>query len=296
MSATSLSSDDSIRGEHESTAQPTAVKQRDSHDLTVGTDLSETWPAQVELTANPGNWTCQLPMTPAAARVLAINLMRAAETCEAHDRKRVNDALKLILQHLAEVCGHSEALFHWVTGWLAYPLQNPGAKLETCLQICGRHGTGKSVTAQLIAGLYGRDEVWHDDSGRDLKSAFNGWLLNRRLLVLDGDFDRSGATAELTRLLASKTLIIEQRGKQATEVANQLNLVLVSDELPDATERRRMVLTCQQHELEYFRKLVQAMEHGGQQAFKEWLLKLDITDFADGKGLLSLNEVQPCAA
>lgn len=249
----------------------------------------------VELEASVCGFGLRSALTPAAARVLAINLIAGAERVEALQREQHAEALKLILAHLAAVCGHSERLFHWVTGWLAYPLQNPGAKLNTCLQICGGEGTGKSLTAELFAGLYAGAEARVVDSHVPFMSVFNAWLVGRRFVVIEGDISPS-VRPKFIDLLASKQLHIETQGKPSQVIDNQVNLVLVSNELPEPHERRRILLNCHRPQPGALAALAHAMQSGGQEAFKQWLLQLDIADFADHQGLIHKAEAQPCAA
>ncbi len=46
-------------------------------------------------------------------------------------------------------------LANWVIRWLAYPIQNPGAKMRTALIFHGQQGTGKNLFFESIMGIYG---------------------------------------------------------------------------------------------------------------------------------------------
>ena len=43
-----------------------------------------------------------------------------------------------------------EALYQWVLRWLAYPIQHPGAKMQTTIVIHGPQGTGKNMFFEAI--------------------------------------------------------------------------------------------------------------------------------------------------
>jgi hypothetical protein len=51
----------------------------------------------------------------------------------------------LILELLFHLCGEDQDVFHWVVCWLAYPLQNPGAKMATSIIMHGDEGSGKNL-------------------------------------------------------------------------------------------------------------------------------------------------------
>ena len=62
----------------------------------------------------------------------------------------------LIVEHLFNLCGRREELAHWLTCWLALPLQQPGTKMRTAIVLHGRtEGTGKSRLMDVMRMIYG---------------------------------------------------------------------------------------------------------------------------------------------
>lgn len=267
------------------------------HQLRVRiTDMVAPRKPRIELQANAGGFGYQGPLTAPAARILAINLIAAADRLDAIEQERGGEQLKLILQHLANLCGHSEALFHWLTGWLAYPLQNPGAKLSKCVHLVSNgQGRGVTLTAQLFAGLYEAPvSRWVDEVC--LISEFNDYLRDCRFLVVDATRGKLrhhtyAGLEKLKSVLAHDHIVVHTRGRSETSQPNKVN-VLVTRDGQDVGDRRAPAFIVPADGIPPA-TLACAMQHGGQAAFRQWLLQLDITDFAVAEGL---QEAVPCAA
>ncbi|HEY6527102.1 MAG TPA: hypothetical protein VIZ65_00290, partial [Cellvibrionaceae bacterium] len=56
-----------------------------------------------------------------------------------------------ILNALYLLCNSDDEIFRWLIRWLAYPLQNPGAKMDTAI-LCHSpvHGSGKSILFDVV--------------------------------------------------------------------------------------------------------------------------------------------------
>lgn len=81
-------------------------------------------------------------------------------------------ALLRILEHL---CGREDKpreVYRWVLKWLAYPLQHPGAKMQTALLMHGPEGTGKNTVFGAVRQAYGRYGFTFTQV--ELESQFNG--------------------------------------------------------------------------------------------------------------------------
>jgi len=81
-------------------------------------------------------------------------------------------ALLRILEHL---CGREDRpreVYNWVLRWLAFPLQRPGAKMQTALLIHGPEGTGKNTVFGAVRQAYGRYGFTFTQV--ELESQFNG--------------------------------------------------------------------------------------------------------------------------
>jgi putative DNA primase/helicase len=82
------------------------------------------------------------------------------------------DALLRILQHLCSREDKPRDVYRWVLKWLAYPLQHPGAKMQTALLMHGPEGTGKNTVFGAVRQAYGRYGFTFTQV--ELESQFNG--------------------------------------------------------------------------------------------------------------------------
>jgi putative DNA primase/helicase len=49
------------------------------------------------------------------------------------------------------------SIFDWLLDWLAYPLQNPGAKMQSCILIHGAQGAGKNTFFGTLLEIYSNE-------------------------------------------------------------------------------------------------------------------------------------------
>ena len=78
-----------------------------------------------------------------------------------------------LLRYMCAKESKPEELFQWVIRWLAYPIQHPGAKMQTTIVVHGPQGTGKNMFFEAIMGIYGRYGRIIDQSA--IEDKFNDW-------------------------------------------------------------------------------------------------------------------------
>lgn len=191
-----------------------------------------------------------------------------------------------IIEHLWNLCGENDALCHWVTAWLAYPLQHPGAKMRTALVLHGRtEGTGKSKLGQIMRRIYGRycTSVGQAELQRD----FNDWI-SAKLLILAEEVvsrqDRAHHQGMLQALVTQETVQINTKNMPIREEANHANFMFYSNQqvpvLLNPTDRRYTVIRVEQmHPAEYFEAIDAELANGGGEAFYQYLLGYDLKGF-----------------
>lgn len=186
---------------------------------------------------------------------------------------------------LLHLCDFDHALHMWVLRWLAFPLQNPGAKMSTCLLINGGEGTGKKlIFAKVMAALYG-------DSGRvvgtnALHPRARGWIDRAKFVVVEGSYSDQSISHLKHLISAPQGYIDAVRSRPAgTLVRNQMNLVFLTgslDFLPlDAASRRFVVVEAPPaREPRFYRAVADEINNGGIAAFREYLLTgIDLAGF-----------------
>jgi putative DNA primase/helicase len=179
----------------------------------------------------------------------------------------------------------NDKVMHYLLCWLAYPLQNKGAKLRTSVIVHGDEGAGKNFLFDVVVAIYG--EYGMVVGQDELEDKFNDWR-SRKLFVVG---DEVSSRAELVHnknrlkaLITSTTVVINPKNLPRREEANHINVVFLSNELQplalDNSDRRYLVLyTPRAREFEFYRDLGVWKKSGGVAAFYHYLLHYPLEDF-----------------
>lgn len=195
----------------------------------------------------------------------------------------------LIVEHLYNLCGRDDEIFEWVTKWLAYPLQHPGAKMHTCMLFYGAHeGTGKNLFFEgVMEKIYGKDYSLTINQAM-LQDSFNGWISHRLYCVADevvSSADRRLLKNQIKTMITGLQHNINEKNMARKVEDNLTNFVFLSNEsqplLLDEFDRRHMcVLVNETHSSDYFKALAAEIESGGVEAFYQYLLDYPLEDFS----------------
>lgn len=102
--------------------------------------------------------------------------------------------------------GSAPGIMDWVLDWLAYPIQNPGAKLSSAVIIFSlAQGNGKSTIGNTMGRIYGDNYSVAGDE--DIQNQWNYWNTFRQFVMLD---DVSSYTNRKTMREKLKTLITQK--------------------------------------------------------------------------------------
>lgn len=192
----------------------------------------------------------------------------------------------LIIEHLFNLCGKREELAHWLTCWLALPLQQPGTKMRTAVVLHGRtEGTGKSRLMDIMRMIYGRYS--RSITQLQLQSEFTGWLSGMLFIVAEevvNAQDRKHHQGLLQNLITAPVVQINEKNMPVREESNFANLTFLSNaQLPmqlNPTDRRYTVVHVEQEQTEaYFNELSAQVANGGAEAFMHYLLNYDLRGF-----------------
>jgi putative DNA primase/helicase len=179
----------------------------------------------------------------------------------------------------------SDAIFHWLMCWLAYPLQHPGAKLRTAVVMHGDEGAGKNFLFECVLEIYGRYGAL---VGQDeLEDKFNDWRSGKCMVIGDEVSSRQELVHNKNRLKAlitSPTVQINPKNLPRREERNHINIVFLSNELQplalDNTDRRYLVVyTPRMRERAFYEDLKKWRESGGVAALYDHLLAYPLDDF-----------------
>ncbi|MCM2317898.1 MAG: bifunctional DNA primase/polymerase [Pseudomonas sp.] len=197
------------------------------------------------------------------------------------------DGCALIRHHLGLLCGHRLDEYEFLVNWIAYPLQNPGAKMASSVVMFGAEGPGKSLLWELVVKrIYG--DYGTTIGQAQLESQFTGWQ-SRKLFALAEEVvsreEMRHYKGVLKHLVSGNTLQINEKNMPCREEKNHLNMVFLSNStLPmalDEGDRRYLVLYVDRvMPKEYFDELVAEIDNGGVEAFYQYLMERDLTGFS----------------
>jgi putative DNA primase/helicase len=195
------------------------------------------------------------------------------------------DHLIDLLRYMCAGDSKPEVLFQWVLRWLAYPIQHPGAKMQTTLVVHGPQGTGKNMFFEVIMGIYGRYGRIIDQSA--IEDKFNDWASRKLFLIADEVVARSDlyhVKNKLKAFITGEWIRINPKNMAAYDERNHVNLVFLSNEaMPTIVEqddrRHTVIWTPEKLSPEFYAGLKAEITAGGGAALHDYLLHLDLGDF-----------------
>jgi hypothetical protein len=175
----------------------------------------------------------------------------------------------------------------WLEQWLAYPIQNPGAKLYQAVVVWSIHqGTGKSFIAHIMAKIYGTNfsEIGQDD----LYSSFNSWSVNKQFILgeeIAGGENKRVLSDRLKKIITQPTIMVNTKYVPQYRVKDCGNFYFTSNH-PDAfyledTDRRFFVQEVRNKPMadEVYAEINAWKNGDGPAALMDYLLHVDCSDF-----------------
>lgn len=196
----------------------------------------------------------------------------------------------LVLSLLYNLCSHeknADEVFKWVLSWLAYPLQNPGAKMQTALLFFGeKQGTGKSLFFEgIIKPIYG--SAGATGGQHQLEATYTMWRSQKLYVVFEEILSRQDKYSHfglIKHMITGRDSSISQKFKDDRTEANHLNCVMLSNEFQavpiEPEDRRFLVVEARFHPGdELLEKIKALLDNGLIEAFYAFLLEYDVGDF-----------------
>ena len=168
----------------------------------------------------------------------------------------------------------------WHTAWMAYPLQNPGAKLKTgCFFWSSQTGNGKSTLGLILRHIYG-DHNSALIKENEMFARFNDHQQNKQFIFVDElKRDGSGKKSDTIKPLITQTRVsIETKYQRPYELIDCMNYYITSNHIEalhlDPEDRRFFV-----HDLgrtkaprSFFTRFYKWLDNGGYEAIHHHLL------------------------
>ena len=149
--------------------------------------------------------------------------------------------------HITDVLANGDAEHaEYILKYAAWAVQNPGSRAEVALVFRGGKGSGKGTFAGIMKRIFGQHGLQIFNS-KHLTGSFNGHLRNCLLLFADEAFwagDRQGESV-LKGMLTEPTLMVEQKGVDATPWRNRLHVIMAANAewvVPASHDERRYAM------------------------------------------------------
>jgi len=192
------------------------------------------------------------------------------------------------LELLEYMCSSNDVgrdMYSWILKWLAYPIQNPGAKMKSTVVIHGPQGTGKNLFFEIVMAIYGRYGRTIDQSA--IEDKFNDWASGKLFLIADEVVARSDLYHVKNKLKAFITgdwIRINPKNMAAYEERNHVNLVFLSNErmpvvLEEDDRRHAVIWTPAKLSEDYYKEVADEINNGGIEALHELFLNLPMDGF-----------------
>jgi putative DNA primase/helicase len=212
-----------------------------------------------------------------------VNLFNGFEMKPKPAPKEKYDKILDLLRHLCD--GNAEVMA-WVLRWIAYPLQNPGAKMRSSIIVHGDEGSGKNFFFEgVVAGIYG--EYGGVIGNAQIESQFNEWASRKLFMVADEVVTRAELRqlkGKLKALVTGGVVRINSKNLSERDEANHMNFVFLSNELQplalDQSDRRYLVMwTPPKLDDAFYQAVGRQVKNGGIEAFYHYLLSVPMEGF-----------------
>lgn len=179
-----------------------------------------------------------------------------------------------------------EALLDWVLRWLAYPLQNPGAKMQSAIVVHGPQGTGKSLFFEVIGKIYGEYGIVLNQGA--IEDKFNSdWTSKKLYVVADevvANAEKHHLKNQLKALITGEWIRVNPKNVAAHKEKNQMNMVFLSNEkqpvvLENDDRRHCIIWTPPKLVPEKYSEIGKEVANGGVEALYHFLLNINLDGF-----------------
>jgi putative DNA primase/helicase len=215
-----------------------------------------------------------------------INMFEGFPLKPKKDQAKAQLALGL-LHSLCSSEANCDEIFHWILCWLAYPLQNPGAKMQTAILMFGeKQGTGKSLFFEgIVKPIYGA----HGATGgqHQLEAQYTHWRSQKLFVLFEEILSRQDKYSHfglIKHMITGRDMPISQKFKDDRTEANHMNVVMLSNEfqaVPIEPEDRRFQVAEARNPLDpsLLAQIQAALTDGLSEAFYAFLLEYPLDGF-----------------
>lgn len=119
----------------------------------------------------------------------------------------------------------------WFLQWVAYPLQNPGVKMNTAILFIGPQGVGKSFIGYILGDIYGKN--FNCVGRHEIYSQFNDWAVSRQFIMGDEitGSDKRHESDILKAMLTREKIVVHQKYQPRYEMKDCINYLFTSNHI-----------------------------------------------------------------
>ena len=209
------------------------------------------------------------------------------------------DSILAMLHHLCsfEQASH-QVVYEWILNWLAFMMQNPGAKMQSCILMHGSQGAGKNTFFDAVLEIFS-NEYSVQFGPKQLEKRFNA-LFSKKMFAIGNEIvasreDLYHVKGHIKHMITERRWVVEAKNKDERWERNCCNFVFLSNELNpqalDKGDRRHCVIWTphvpEPHEDSYaiWQKLWSEAhaerKNGGHAALYYYLMQRDLTGFTE---------------
>jgi len=191
---------------------------------------------------------------------------------------------EVVLELLEHMCSDDD-MYQWVLKWIAYPIQNPGAKMRTAIVVHGPQGTGKNLFFECVMSIYGQYGRIIDQSA--IEDKFNEWGTKKLFLIADEVVARTDlyhVKNKLKCIITGEWMRINPKNMVAYDEKNHINMVFLSNErMPVVLEkddrRHAVIWTPDKLSPDFYKDVATEIKNEGIEALHDFLLNLPLENF-----------------
>lgn len=126
-----------------------------------------------------------------------------------------------------------EVYQHVLIDFLAYHVQNPGAKIRWAVLLQGGQGCGKTAIFEAMQGVLGAENAKPINAETLMESRFTKWASGAQLRAIEevrvvGE-NRHAVMNKLKPYITNDTISVEKKGKDETEIPNCTNYIMFTN-------------------------------------------------------------------
>lgn len=154
------------------------------------------------------------------------------KTYPAPDPTTAEEAGKVLLEHLCNLISEPEYRAT-VMDFFAYHVQCPGQKIRWALLLQGAQGCGKTLLADMLEGVLGREHVRRVDNTA-LNDKFTDWVKDHQVVVLDeavagNHHDKADLLNKLKPFISNDRIPVRGFKEKGTQVPNVSNYIFLTN-------------------------------------------------------------------